>query len=244
VQICVINQSTRVSDSDVSLMCRACTQQVFQDLAPAWSRSGIPVVLWPAASPVPAGSFGMLVLDTPDVQGALGYHDENGDLPAGKIFVGPVLDNGGVVLYDAKNPENVSVASVLSHEVCELIIDRYVNAWADGPVLPQGQSYALEVADPVEGDSYAVHLSATEIVSVSNFVTPHWFDAQATAGQYFDKLKKLSAPFTMTPGGYMIVRNAPGSEQQVLGEKAPPAWRQDLRAQNARSRLTRRLARK
>lgn len=243
MQIYVINQSTKVSAAEAALMVTACNHQVVADLSPAWSKLPIPVMLLSSAATVPAGSYAISILDNPDQPDALGYHSEQGDIVYGKIFVDPVLSNGGVVLYDAKNPQNVSVSSVLSHEVCELIVDRYCNLWADGPALPQGSSYAYEVADPVEGDSYAINLGTAEapsMVSVSNFVTPHWFDEQATAGQYFDRLHKLNAPFTMTPGGYLVVRNAPGSEQQVFGETLPAAWRVAVKKANVASRLNKR----
>jgi hypothetical protein len=161
-------------------------------------------------------------MDDSTQAGALGYHSEDNDLIDAFIFAKPVLDNKGVVLHDPTNNQNVSVASVLSHEVCEMFGDPFANFWADGPALAQGSSYALELCDAVEGDSYDIKLTCGDLVSVSNFILPQWFNAQGTAKDApFDYLGKLSKPFTMTPGGYMIVRNGPGTEQQIFGAHMP-----------------------
>jgi hypothetical protein len=65
-------------------------------------------------------------------------------------------------------------------------------------------------------------------VSVSNFVTPSWFDPQAPGGSQFDKLGKLSAPFSILPGGY-VVYSADGKEQQQFGDEFP-AWRKQMKS--------------
>ena len=54
---------------------------------------------------------------------------------------------------------------------------------------------------------------------------PAWFDDEAAPGTQVDYMKTCSGAFQMTPGGYMVVRNAPGTEQQVFAATPPPAWR-------------------
>jgi hypothetical protein len=114
---------------------------------------------------------------------------------------------------------------VVSHEVIELFGDIDVNDYDDGPESGHGMCYAHELCDPCEADGYTVKLPDDTAVLVSNFVLPAWFDQNAPAGSLFDFMGTCKAPFTMSAGGYMVVRNAPGSEQQVFGEVAPPAWR-------------------
>jgi hypothetical protein len=74
------------------------------------------------------------------------------------------------------------------------------------------------VCDPVEGDSY----SGAGGVALSNFVTPWWFSEQPPAGAKFDFMSKLSAPFTMSPGGYFnyLDISLGSGWQQAFGEKA------------------------
>jgi len=134
-------------------------------------------------------------------------------------------------LYDAQNPQNVSVSSVLSHEILEMVGDPYANFWCDGPVTPQGNHYALELCDPVQQDSYAINISTDATkpswVSVSNFILPTWFDpAGKNPDDFpFDYLHKLTAPFSMSKGGYLIVLQA-GQSSQIFGEHMPQ-WRKD-----------------
>ena len=128
---------------------------------------------------VPAAAHGIALVDTIKDQpkGVLGYHTED---PGGKLWgvvaAKPELDNGGKATTG-----NWSVSSVLSHEVLEMYIDPNCNLWAnDG----HGKAYSFEVCDPVEAPTYPVNG-----VSVSNFVTPAWFDPLSDpATAQYDKL--------------------------------------------------------
>ena len=147
--------------------------------------------------------------DTSDTPGAAGYHDEDPvtAMPFVKVFALSTDDDTGVTM---------------SHEFVELTEDAPANRWVDGP---GGMSYALELGDPVEGDTYVV-----DGEQVSNFVYPAWFDPKAKSTEKFDYLGKLKAPFTMTPGGYMIVRTEPGSISQVFAHHANQHLGVDARA--------------
>jgi hypothetical protein len=221
--IAIVNHSARVTDADANLMTLAVQQQLTLHVAPAWNQKAPTLKFYSAADikKVPGYAWIVGIFDNPTVANALGYHSENDDVIDGFTFVDPVLDNKGVVLYDESNPQNVSVSSVLSHEVVEMFGDRFANLWADGPANGRNSQYAMELCDPVEADSYVVEVifeGATTKVSVSNFVFPSWFNPQATVKLNFpfDYLKKLTAPFTMTSGGYMIVRVA-GNASQIFG---------------------------
>jgi hypothetical protein len=228
VGIAVINKSARVTDDQVQLMTWACGAQIAKHAAPLWDRAPAMMTFYKDSSQVPPDAYLIAIVDEPDVAGALGYHTEtNNGAVVSYIFVSPILDNGGVVLYDAANPQNTSVASVLSHEALEAFVDPFVNVWVDGPVRAQGSCYSMEVADPVEGDSYAI-MTHGQLVSVSNFVGPHYFDNSAV-GKRYDWLNKLRAPFTMTQGGYMVLRHAPGSEKQLFGQSMPE-WKRQLKS--------------
>lgn len=244
--IAVINQSTQVTNSDVNTMCEALQIQFNLHVAPAWNQKAPTVKFYSSLSEAPGYAWVISVLDNPDVANALGYHDETNDKVDGFIFCAPVLDNGGVVLYDAKNPQNVSVASVLSHEAIEMFGDRFANFWSDGPTVAVNgvnySEYALELCDPVEGNSYVINVGSTP-VSMSNFIFPSWFnpEAVAPANLPFDYLNQLKAPFSMSSGGYLIVRQS-GQETQVmamLGQATPkvqqafgsemPEWKKSLK---------------
>jgi hypothetical protein len=232
VFVAVQNHSTRVSDADVALMVRAVAHQVRYDVAPAWGSKAASVVFLPRGAAVPAGSYAIGVYDDADQADALGYHSEEADGTVyGKVFASPVLDHGGTVLEG-----ELSVSAVLSHEVLETFVDPHVQLWASdgGDGL-----YAYEVCDAVEDGSYVVRVGGKE-VSVSNFVLPAYFDAQAPAGTRVDHLAQLKRPFELSRGGYAvkITLGRDAKVDQVFGERFPE-WKKASK-QHPLARLARR----
>lgn len=240
--LAIINESTLVNNVDCDTMCKAIQTQLALHVAPAWNQKVPTIKFYSDKTKIPGYAWVINLLDNSTQAGALGYHSEDGDKVDAFIFAKPVLDNKGVILYDINNPQNISVSSVLSHEALEMFGDRFANLWADGIQIPEGDEYALELCDPVESDSYSINVNGT-MVSVSNFIFPSWFNIEAVAAinMPFDYLKKLSAPFTMTAGGYMIVRSTI-NEQQVFGQhhkcrkqiskvfhEKMPAWKQEVK---------------
>jgi hypothetical protein len=192
----IINNSTKVNDSDLLLMVEAVITQLNQHVAPAWLTAPWNIVL---NQPETIG-YPIVIFDDSDSAGALGYHTES---PSGKVwgrvFVNPILNNGGTILLGS-----LSVSAVLSHEVIEAYCNPNVNLWAD---TFTGTMIAREAADPVEDDFYDITTKSGAKVSVSNFVTPMWFDPQSADGSKFDHMTKLTKPFTMSSGGYVVTMN-------------------------------------
>ena len=217
--IAIVNQSTLVSDQDAATMTQAIAAQVRLDAAPLWDRSPAAVIFYTKPDDVPVAAHGIAVVDTIKDQpaGVLGYHTEDqGGKLWGVVAAKPELDNGGKATTG-----DWSVSSVLSHEVLEMFIDPNCNLWAnDG----HGKAYSFEVCDPVEAPTYVVNG-----VSVSNFVTPAWFDPLSNpATAQYDKLGKLKAPFSILKGGY-VVYEAAGAAQQQYGDDFP-AWRKTMKS--------------
>jgi hypothetical protein len=215
--IAILNQSTVVANADVAKMTQAIAAQVQSDVAPVWDRAPAAVVFYTDPTAVPAGAHGVAIVDTiqDQPQGLLGFHTEDQAAQMwGVVAAKPELDNGGQVTTG-----DWSVSSTLSHEVLEMFVDPNCNLWAnDG----KGSAYSVEVCDPVEAPTYTV-----SGVSVSNFVTPSWFDPLAPATAQFDKLGQLTAGFNILPGGYMTYESA-GKEQQQWGNKYP-GWRKQMK---------------
>ena len=216
--ISILNQSTLVSNADAATMTEAIAAQVRFDAAPLWDREAAAVVFYTDASAVPAEAHGIAIVDTiqDQPQGVLGFHTEDkGGKLWGVVAAKPELDNGGKTTTG-----DWSVSSVLSHEVLEMFVDPNCNLWAnDG----SGRVYSFEVCDPVEAPAYDVNG-----VSVSNFVTPAWFDPLAPATARFDKLGQLHAAFSIVKGGY-VVYSGSGQPQQKFGEEFPQ-WRRDMKS--------------
>ncbi len=249
----VVNLSTLASSAQVSLMTQAVQAQMRQHVAPAWGTNPATVNYYTALNKVPAGYWKVVVYNDSDQEGALGYHDEDGGGNVfGRVFVRDTLNAGGDLLYS-----NLSVCSVLSHEILEIFGDPYVNKWANDDF----GIVAYEFCDPVESDSYHIAIPGQrQSPTVSNFVTPQYFDNAAPFGAQFDFLRRLGSPFSVDNGGYMIFvgfsetapADKPGTKIVDLSKLAPgtrasmrcginfPDWKLDAKS-HAAARMIRRI---
>lgn len=227
--ISVLNESTMVSDSDVELMVKAIQIQLDLHVLPAWNIKSGTIKFYTDKTKVPGYAWVVRIIDTnAKVQGALGYHQQefNGRIDA-FIMCEPILSNGGTTLkFDPKNPGAYTVSGTLSHEVIEMIGDRFTNSFCDNG----STSWCQELCDPVEQIGYGININGTD-VSVSDFVFPSFFNLYATLAMNapFNYLNTLVAPFTILPGGYAIQRTGgPGTETEIFGELMPQ-WRKDIK---------------
>jgi len=197
VSIACINKATvdlGVPFDKLTAALQKCYDQYF---VPVW---GYPVSLYNTKAARPS-DWQLIYFDNADQAGALGYHDLTKDgQPVSKIFVKTTL----------ADKELVSVTAC--HELFEMAIDPIANLWADAA---DGTESAYEMCDPVEEDTFEV-----DGVQMSNFLHPAWFEPfQHPPGTKFDHLGRLTKPFTMTKGGYMILKKK-GKVSQTFGFKA------------------------
>ncbi len=114
-QISVINESTVLTDAEVTPVVIALQQQVTNDFRPVWGIDA-ELKMIPQGSPAPAGTWWLVVLDDSDQAGALGYHDLTPDgLPMGKVFAASDLKAG------------TSWSVTASHELLEMLADPNIN---------------------------------------------------------------------------------------------------------------------
>jgi hypothetical protein len=210
VHVALVNESTVVTDAQAKRIAATLRKQAV-DIAAAWDRKVPTVRYYASANTVPASSCPLIIFDSPDSPGALGYHDvtDKGQ-PYGKVFATyqgkpwPVLN--GVT----------SVAAICSHEFAEMVGDPAAGWWSIYNAA--GDLVALELSDPVQDCNYDI-----DGVSVSNFVLPAYFNPWDTTGP-FDHLGALHAHApALANGGYVIVEKSSG-ERQVYGDV--PAWKQ------------------
>jgi hypothetical protein len=230
----ILNESTLVTQQDTVKMVRAIARQVFLHVEDPWGRTTL-IDMAEAKGEAADDAVVMVIVDDIAQAGALGWHDEQAGRAFGRVAVRPVLDNGGSILGDGGPHERsglLSVSSVLSHEVLETLIDPTVNAWWQAP---NGDLVAAELCDPVQGDAYTIEIKTGdtyEHILVSNFILPSWMDPQADAADApFDQLGVLKAPFTISPGGYLI-KMVSGEISSVFGEQCPE-WRRQSRTRGA-----------
>jgi hypothetical protein len=225
LQFAVLNSSKTLSNVDVEFMVAACQAQAVE-FCQAIGLDPPAAALYSALDALPGGDIYVVdIVDDLDEPGALGYHADAGDRPYIRVL--------------AQGP---ATSITLSHEFLELLGDPTCDRWAK---RGDGTEVAVEVCDPVEGDSYPVLAEVAgegRTVEVSNYVLGAWFDPAGSAP--FDRLGRLRAPFTMTPGGYMVVLGRDGNESEVFAHVQARIGGIDAAAakrRNPGSRLNRRL---
>ena len=185
LKIGIINESKEISDKEVARHTPNLETQVTEHFQPLWG-IGSSVTFFPNKR-VPEDHMRLVLLDTSDEAEFLGYHDLTSSGRAqSKVFCKGLGKKWTVTA---------------SHEILEMIADRYVNK-AAALELPDGtmRLYSVEVCDPVQEQTY--HIGPTE---VSNFVTEAWYYPPQRKWSMYDYLKKLKAPFTLARGGYISV---------------------------------------
>src|SRR6266446_9564438 len=115
MNIDIINESTVVPDEQLGEWCAALQLQVHRDFEPLWNTGATLALVARGGKPALDRPW-IVVLDDPDMAGALGYHETTATgLPIGKVFAKLTI----------QNREHVSV--ILSHELLELLADPHVN---------------------------------------------------------------------------------------------------------------------
>jgi hypothetical protein len=184
VQIAIVNQTNRISSSELSEAVAAIQKQVNRDFAPIWNINGT-IASFNDVKSVPLGYWPIFVMDNINEPGAAGYHTDQHHQPY------------SMVQYSD------SWTLTLSHETLEMLADPYGNRLvaADSIKPQQGRvQYLLEVCDPSEGENYAYSING---IIVSDFYTPHFFDPLVSPGVRYSFSGKITKPLEVLPGGYL-----------------------------------------
>ena len=115
IQISVINESTVLTDNQITELVPALQKQVTDDFCPVWGTNAELKII-AKGTPPPSGSWWLVLLDDSDQANALGYHDMTTEgLPIGKVFAGSDLKAG------------TSWTVTASHELLEMLGDPNIN---------------------------------------------------------------------------------------------------------------------
>jgi hypothetical protein len=201
--ISVINHTNaKISDEELQFVVRTINRQIAEDFAPYWSM-GATLRLEGRSEKAPSklemldlrGDAILYLWDEIDVDGALGYHDQNArGIPYGFVFT------------DLAKKLNEPWSVTLSHEALELIADPEVNLLVMGPHPADPNKTVFhwyEMSDAVQNETYEI-----DQVKVSNFVLPLYFTGSDEVGGRNDFLgrshggKTLNS-FGINPGGYV-----------------------------------------
>lgn len=233
IQMDFINESTEATDAEAQQVMAALQTQIDRDFGPVWG-IGCQLHFVAKGGKPNAAHWWLVLLDTADQAGALGYHDlTDGGLPIGKVFVKTTKDDGGIWSVTA------------SHELMEALADPWINLCVLTQVFPgsgnQPVLVAYEVADAPEDDQFGYMIGS---VKVSDFVYPAYFEEQPVSGAKLDHMDHIKQQFEILPGGYLSILQISAAQgwQQVTnrqGVSKRQAYR-DLAAVGSRRERRRR----
>lgn len=206
-QIAVLNSSTKLAAADFPFLVEACRAQLVEFCA-AWGLDPWAVAPYQSVAELPADDvFVFEYVDALDVDGALAYHSVDAlGRPYGRMLP----------------PSDPLDATGLSHEILETRGDMDCDRWVK---MPSGSEIAVEVCDPVQGDSYlqpAEVLGETRQIKVSDYVLGSFFDPEGAAP--YDRMRTVKAPFGMSPGGYEAIIDSTGNEHDVFARLAAATY--------------------
>jgi len=213
--IAFINESTVADDVTVSQIVNAIHKQVWRDFVPAWGIKKAANCMFVAKGQnVPAGAWQMIILDTSDQAGALGYHETTSTgQPLGKVFAKSDQQYGS------------SLSVTISHETLEMLADPEIDQTYTRVVSPQETDiYALEDCDAVEDDSLGYIING---ILLSDFVFPSWFSdpGNQQAGTQYDFMSKCSEPLQLLSGGYIGIQKVINGQSQGWTQITDKLWK-------------------
>jgi len=203
IQIGLTDVTGTIAVDELAAAAAAFNIQVTRDLAQFWNVSAT-VEYLPDHTKIPAGVWPvMLVKSLPPDEG--GFHLTKHNQPYAKVAVGA----------------GWSIAA--SHEILEMSVDPGGNRLQVSTAIEivsgkirdtTGQfEYLVEVCDPCEAPDFGYEING---VAVSDFLTPSFYDATATASARYSFTGALTAPRQIKPGGYISWVDAAANEVQQL----------------------------
>jgi hypothetical protein len=216
VKIGLIDGTGKLDHHTMSAAAAALNVQVTRDLPQFWAVKAT-VAYLPGTDSVPQGVWPVqLVEQLPP--GAGGFHLTDRHQPYAKVLVRP------------------DWTIQASHEILEMLVDQNGNklhsstaigVTKDNKVQDQaGQfEYVVEICDPCQADPFSY---AIDGVQVSDFITPHFYDAKPTPGTRYSFTGAVKAPRGLLPGGYITWVDPHSSKlQQILwiDPRLPPHFR-------------------
>jgi hypothetical protein len=203
IRVGLANQSSTVTAEQVKRVAAALDVQVKRDLKPVWGVDAEVVALGDPRN-IPSGVSPIIIVDrTP------------GD------FAGVHTITQGVPWAMVSTKRDWALAA--SHECVELLVDPSGEAThssiglalVDGAVRETAEAfdYLLEACDPIEDTDHAYDIGG---IRVSDFYTPHYFDAAVRAGVRYSFNGALTRPREVRPNGYLSWRHPETKRLQQL----------------------------
>ena len=189
--VALVARGVRMDLGEVTKVAAALSIQIARDVAPLWGVNAT-VAAFAAPKDVPVGYWPIYIEDPSKLPaGAGGVHLDKRNQPYS------LIETGDEWSLDA------------SHECIEMLVDPSGNRVRANPILDQAVAlgypdhqvqYIVEACDPIEDAKYGYQING---VLVSDFFTPHFYDAVKSTGVQYDFTGALSAPRTVVTNGYI-----------------------------------------
>lgn len=190
----LINGTSTLTNDRVARVAAAIERQLRRDLKPIWDVEA-DMVAYGAHDTIPVGVWPLILFD------------DKPNLPAGAHF----LEQGSPFAQVTTKRDWVLATS---HECIEMLVDPSGEATRPSRGLALAASgvvdtdeefhYIVEACDPIEDVAHCYEIDGFR---VSDFYTPHYFDAAARAGTHYSFNGSLTRPREVGPNGYLSWRD-------------------------------------
>jgi hypothetical protein len=197
--VALVSDSPAIGFGEVATVAAALQKQATRDFAPLWGVNST-VDGFERLEDVPLDYWPVILRDDINEPGAAGFHtDENGQPFA-------------LVQIDDNWPLTAS------HETLEMLADPFGSRTVAGAPPPQAPAairalkrvlYLVEVCDPCENADFAYSVNG---VTLSDFITLHYYDPKPTAGTRYSFEGSITAPHLVAEGGYVSFGDPKTSE--------------------------------
>jgi len=195
--IALIDKTGTIANADLRAVAAAAEIQANQHLKPFWNQVDAAITVLSANDGVPDGVWPVYI--GVNLKGGLeGVH----------------MDDKGVPYANVEMAEGEAWKLTVSHEVCEMLVDPTLTNAVFAPAIrvvhgqvhdaPGQFHYLVEVCDPSENPDFGYVIAGQP---VSDFYTPHFFDATVTPGRKYSYTGALTAPRRVLKGGYLSWRD-------------------------------------
>jgi hypothetical protein len=188
--VALVSISKTVTYSAVARASAAIQNQVTKDFGPIWGVEAT-VDSFEQLKDVPIGYWVVMIID----------HDDRLPPTAGGVH----LDKQGQPFALVRSGDGWEMTA--SHEVLEMLADPFGNRLVAGPSPAEGQGrveFLVEVSDPSEAADCGYEVNG---IMLSDFYTPHYFDAVTSTGVRYSFSGKIEEPRVVLPGGYLSWRD-------------------------------------
>ena len=192
--IALVSDTPVVDFSQTSVVAAALNKQVTRDFGPIWDVDAT-VSAFDFLESVPVDYWPVIIRDDINQPGAAGYHTDDNGQPFSLVQA------------------DDSWALTASHETLEMLADPFGSRTIAGSPPPNSPDpagslervlYLVEVCDPCESDQFAYTSNG---VTVSDFITPHYYDPDGSAAAQYSFSGNITAPHTVLEGGYVSFGN-------------------------------------